>query len=190
MRWIAGMVVKPPSFVLWPTRTTQKGKEGIDVKDVVYLAIGDLRVPFGEYEGDTMAYCRGIQAAFDYLGIDADVTEQIVDKLERKPQPVQKVFLLRVAGLQTGLISTMTGIPGRSVRRYAHERVRDVQAILRDYVKPVAVADGESRPCENPFSVAAGTHRSCLWCGGTGRAPQASKKPVLFVDGRTCRHLA
>lgn len=111
------------------------------MKDMVYLSLGDTNVLFGEYEGDTRAYCEGMRAAFNYLGIDSEVSEQIVTKMEAKPTKVQRVFMLRILGLGTGTIAALTGIPGRTVRRYAHERVDDVRQILRDWVKPVPIGD-------------------------------------------------
>ena len=107
------------------------------MRDMIYLSVGDTTVPFADYEGDTAAYCRGLHDAFRYLGIDSDVSETICQVVGEKPTNVQKVFLLRVLGLRTGAIADLTHIPGRTVRRYAHERIEDVRKILRAYVKPV-----------------------------------------------------
>jgi DNA-directed RNA polymerase specialized sigma24 family protein len=107
------------------------------MRDVIYLSVGDTAVPFRDYEGDTNAYCLGLRDAFRYLGLDAEVSERLLECIEEKPVIVQKVFFLRVAGKRTGEIATMTGIPGRSVRRYAHKDVEDVRQILMEWVRPV-----------------------------------------------------
>lgn len=107
------------------------------MKDVVYLAIGELRVPFGEYEGDTLAYCRGIQDAFRYLGIDSDVSEAILDRLEQKPQRVQKAFLLRIAGKTEGEIAYLTGVCQQTISKDIRHRCADVRQVLIDAVKPI-----------------------------------------------------
>lgn len=107
--------------------------------DTILLEVGDTTVPFANYEGDTRAYCRGLADAFRYLGVDTELSEAIVDTIGQKPTLVQKVFLLRVLGLGTGRIAGMTGIPSRSVRRYAHDRVADVRELLRAYVRPIPI---------------------------------------------------
>jgi DNA-directed RNA polymerase specialized sigma24 family protein len=63
--------------------------------------------------------------------------ERLMECMEEKSVNVQKVFLLRVCGLRTGRIASVTGIPGRSVRRYAHQDVDDVRRILMEWVRPV-----------------------------------------------------
>lgn len=110
------------------------------MKDVVYLSVGDLRVPFVEYEGDTRAYCRGIIAAFNYLGVDSDITEMVTESLSHKPQRVQKVFLLRIAGVKQDEIAKMTGVTQPTVSRDISQRCGDIRDYLRSRVKPSVIA--------------------------------------------------
>lgn len=104
--------------------------------DMIYLSIGDTYVPFAEHEGDTRAYCRGVQDAFRYLGIDSDVSEAIVETLETKPMLVQKVFLLRVAGLKQKDVAEILHIDQGSVSKCISRKCSDVRSLLRKYVKP------------------------------------------------------
>lgn len=109
------------------------------MRDLIYLSIGDTTVPFADYEGDTAAYCRGIHDAFRYLGIDSEVSESICHTIEEKPLTVQKVFLLRVAGLKQRDIASVVGLHQSSVSRDIHHACEDVREILRSYVKPQPV---------------------------------------------------
>jgi predicted XRE-type DNA-binding protein len=107
------------------------------MKDVVMLEIGDTTIPFGEYEGDTAAYCRGIQDAFRYLGVDSDVSQSILSRMTGKSMAVQKMFLLRLAGFKQKDIAERVGMCQQTVSKYIGQKCDDVREILRDYVKPV-----------------------------------------------------
>ena len=116
-------------------------QEGCDMRDMIYLSVGDTTVPFADYEGDTAAYCRGLHDAFRYLGIDSEVSETICHAVGGKPMNVQKVFLLRVAGLKQRDIAEVVGLNQSSVSRDINHACGDVRAILRAYVKPQPMAE-------------------------------------------------
>ncbi|MBU0959844.1 MAG: hypothetical protein KKB31_07895 [Nanoarchaeota archaeon] len=112
------------------------------MRDLIYLSMGDTTVPFTDYEGDTRAYCEGMRAAFDYFGVDTDITEMIVGQMEQKPQPVQKVFFLRILGLRQIDIAKLAGVHQSNVSRYLRHKCLDIRRILERAVgaEPVHIS--------------------------------------------------
>lgn len=107
------------------------------MRDVIYLSVGDTTIPFRDYHGDTRAYCLGLRDAFRYLGLDAEVSERLLECIEEKPVIVQKVFLLRVGGLRQREIARLVGLDQSNVSRSISHGCEDVHELLRSWVKPM-----------------------------------------------------
>lgn len=100
------------------------------MRDTIFLSVGDTTIPFRQYEGDTAAYVRGLADAFRYLGIDMEVTEDVVGMVAEKPMQVQKAFLLRVVGWRITEIGRELGVQNCTVSKYIQGKCADIKAYL------------------------------------------------------------